>query len=123
LISRTNTKLGATIRCFRTLVWQRLFDGRLFDRRHALAVFRDHIRQVTEAIPPDRLLVYDVRDGWRPLCAFLDRPVPDVPFPHLNTTRVMAQTQRRFALRRVLLPAVAAAVVAAAVVIVAVGRS
>ena len=36
------------------------------------------------AVPPGQLLVFSVRDGWEPLCAFLGRPVPDVPFPNIN---------------------------------------
>jgi hypothetical protein len=39
------------------------------------------------AVPPGRLLVYSVRDGWDPLCTFLGRPVPDVPFPNINDRR------------------------------------
>lgn len=36
-------------------------------------------------VPPERLLVFDVRQGWEPLCAFLGVPVPlDEPFPHVN---------------------------------------
>ena len=40
---------------------------------------------MTAAIPASRLLVFDVAEGWEPLCRFLDVPVPDdVPFPHHN---------------------------------------
>lgn len=39
---------------------------------------------VKERCPADRLLVFDVRDGWEPLCKFLDVPTPDTPFPHTN---------------------------------------
>ena len=39
---------------------------------------------VIEAIPAERLLVWDVREGWEPLCAFLEVPVPDEPLPHEN---------------------------------------
>jgi hypothetical protein len=36
-------------------------------------------------VPADRLLVYEVREGWEPLCAFLGVPIPEgQPFPHLN---------------------------------------
>ena len=35
-------------------------------------------------MPADRLLVYDVRDGWGPLCEFLGKPVPEGELPHLN---------------------------------------
>jgi hypothetical protein len=40
--------------------------------------------QVRATVPAQRLLVWSPADGWEPLCAFLDLPVPDVPFPHLN---------------------------------------
>lgn len=71
------------------LVWDGLFDGRFADREHAVAVFERHIDRVRATCPPDRLLVFDVRDGWEPLCAFLDVPVPVHPFPHLNDAKVM----------------------------------
>ncbi|CCW65209.1 unnamed protein product [Phytomonas sp. EM1] len=32
-------------------------------------------------VPPGRLLVYRYGDGWDPLCAFLEKPIPDEPFP------------------------------------------
>jgi len=39
---------------------------------------------VFQNAPKDKLLVYNVRDGWEPLCKFLGVDVPDVPFPHKN---------------------------------------
>ena len=36
------------------------------------------------AIPPERLLVFDVKNGWEPLCRFLAKPVPAMPFPRTN---------------------------------------
>ncbi len=47
-------------------------------------------RQVQESVPPERLLVWSVGDGWEPLCRFLELPVPDTPFPHLNDSKVFA---------------------------------
>ena len=43
-----------------------------------------HNAAVQEAISPERLLVWDVAEGWEPLCQFLELPVPDVPLPHIN---------------------------------------
>ncbi|MEU5896793.1 MULTISPECIES: sulfotransferase family protein [unclassified Streptomyces] len=61
------------------------FGGRLNDRAHAIAVFEEHSRKVRAAIPAERLLVHDVREGWAPLCEFFGRPVPtETEFPHLN---------------------------------------
>lgn len=62
-----------------------VFGGRAADEEHARAIFDAHNRAVEGSVPPERLLVYDVAAGWAPLCAFLDRPIPAEPFPHLNT--------------------------------------
>lgn len=39
-----------------------------------------------QMVPPERLLVFEPKDGWEPLCKFLGKPVPDQPFPHVNDT-------------------------------------
>ncbi len=71
----------------RDIIFSRTFDGRLTDRDHCQAVFARHVQAVRETIAPDRLLVFDVKEGWEPLCAFLGVPVPkDEPFPHVNDT-------------------------------------
>jgi hypothetical protein len=71
------------------LVWDGLFDGRFADRDHAIAVFERHVAHVRATCPPDRLLVFDVAEGWEPLCAFLDVPAPATPFPRLNDAKPM----------------------------------
>ncbi|MHB8234277.1 MAG: sulfotransferase family protein [Solirubrobacteraceae bacterium] len=43
-----------------------------------------HHEQVKATIPADRLLVWEVGEGYEPLCEFLDLPVPDEPLPHAN---------------------------------------
>jgi len=43
-------------------------------------------------VPADRLLVYEAKQGWDPLCKFLDVPVPDAPFPRVNSREEMAAT-------------------------------
>lgn len=47
--------------------------------------FQAHTEVVKAAIPADQLLVYEVREGWEPLCGFLGMPVPDEPFPRTNS--------------------------------------
>ena len=56
------------------------------DREGVLAAYRRRTEEACAAIPAERLLVFDVAEGWAPLCRFLDVPVPDVPFPRLNST-------------------------------------
>ncbi len=60
------------------------FNGGMADRDMAIAAYRRRADEVRAAIPAERLLVFDVADGWTPLCQFLDVPVPDTPFPHQN---------------------------------------
>ncbi|WP_246060169.1 sulfotransferase family protein [Herbidospora galbida] len=71
-------------RMARATIFDRVFDGRVADRDHCVAVFRRHVEEVKEAFPADRLLVFECREGWEPLCRFLGVPVPDVPFPQAN---------------------------------------
>jgi hypothetical protein len=76
---------GAFIRMIEATVIQRLFDGGVDNREHAIEVFERHINDVVKEIPEDRLLVYDVSTGWAPLCAFLGVAAPDgIPFPRGN---------------------------------------
>jgi hypothetical protein len=78
------------IRFIDDLVWQGTFDGRFREREYALRVFNEHNQAVQETIPTDKLLVFDVKQGWEPLCQFLGVSVPaGKPFPHLNDASSM----------------------------------
>lgn len=67
------------------VIWDGTFEGRAAERDFAIARFHRHTREVCAAIEAERLLVFDVKEGWEPLCRFLDRPVPSVPFPRANS--------------------------------------
>ncbi len=71
-------------------VWRVIFEDRHFgrpgDREFAIEAFLKHNEEVKAYVPADRLLVYQVSEGWEPLCAFLGVPVPDKPFPRVNDT-------------------------------------
>lgn len=69
------------------LIWERFLRGTMEDRRRAIARYGEHIEEVTAAVPPDRLLVYRVTEGWQPLCDFLGEPAPNEPFPRVNDRR------------------------------------
>jgi len=70
-----------------------VFGGRLSDREHAKRVFRDHNAEVQSKIPADRLLTWDPREGWKPLCAFLGVAVPDLPFPKTNSSKEFVEAE------------------------------
>lgn len=118
LSTLTRPRLRRLRRMMRAAVWDRIFDGRLADRRHAIAAFERHARAVRAYVPAERLLVYRVADGWPPLCAFLGVPVPDVPFPAGNDTATFRRSQVRQIAGGLAVPvavgAVAAVLIAAA---------
>jgi len=77
--------LSPHARMINALIWEGTFDGRFEDKDYAIAVFLQHIEEVKRLVPVEKLLVYDVKEGWEPLCTFLGVEVPvDTPFPHLN---------------------------------------
>lgn len=56
------------------------------DRGSAMAAYGAHLDAVRAEVPAGRLVEWAAGDGWPPLCAALGLPVPDDPFPHVNTT-------------------------------------
>jgi len=70
----------------RKAILSETFDNRFEDKAHTIEVFQKHNQAVRDAIDPARLLVFNVREGWGPLCRFLEAPIPDEPFPRLNDT-------------------------------------
>jgi hypothetical protein len=76
--------VNAMHRFNRTLIWEGFFGGRFADRDHAQRAYAEHNAAVRREVPPERLLIFRVTEGWQPLCDFLGVPVPDEPFPRLN---------------------------------------
>lgn len=63
--------------------WSQMM-ANLQDENTAIADFKRHIEDVRSYVPGHRLLVYEVRQGWKPLCDFLEVHVTVEPFPRLN---------------------------------------
>ena len=57
------------------------------DKVNAIASYEEHNKRVRETIPSERLLEYDVKQGWEPLCKFLevDECPMTIPFPKTNS--------------------------------------
>jgi hypothetical protein len=70
---------------FVPLLGQKTFGGH-FDEAHMIDVFNRHNEEVRRTIPKERLLVFDAKQGWEPLCEFLGVPAPATPFPKTNST-------------------------------------
>lgn len=94
LSSLLGTDLAAFAKMNTLTVSSRVFDGRLSDREHLLKAFTRHVEEVKATIPASRLLVFEVSQGWEPLCSFLGVPVPSEPFPRVNDSDHFARFAR-----------------------------
>ncbi|KAM0342408.1 hypothetical protein ACHAPU_009595 [Fusarium lateritium] len=78
---------------------------------HLKTAYVRHYRYVRDNVPSEQLLDFKLSQGWEPLCEFLGREIPDVPFPHVNDSAEYAARSKRLgkkmikaALRNLLLP-------------------
>ncbi|KAJ9507524.1 hypothetical protein QJQ45_006534 [Haematococcus lacustris] len=97
-----------------------LFQGRIHDKEHMRQVFEGWNAEVQRVVPPDRLLVFNVKQGWAPLCAFLGVPVPDdKSFPNVNDSaefqQVLVKIRRALTLLSWGIPAAGVALLASVV--------
>jgi len=60
-------------------------DPKLRDKSYMLARFKRHNDDVLNTVPREKLLVFEAKQGWAPLCEFLGVPVPKTPYPHTNS--------------------------------------
>jgi Sulfotransferase domain len=86
---RPGSRQARLLRLVGTMVWDGLFGGRFEDERHAVEVYHRHNEEVVRTLGADAVLVYDVKQGWEPLCGFLGVDVPPEPFPHANDAAAM----------------------------------
>lgn len=93
--TRISTPVGRPPQMIEKLIWEGTFGGNFEDRHYAIEVFKHHNKEVKEYVPSERLLVYEVQEGWGPLCEFLGVRAPkDQPFPHLNDTESFLSMMR-----------------------------
>jgi hypothetical protein len=71
------------------------FGGHFDDRERAVEAFVRHNEEVKRRVPAEKLLVFEVKEGWGPLCEFLGVAEPDKPFPHFNDREEFPRMMRR----------------------------
>lgn len=64
-------------------------------RAHARKTYDGYYAKIRETVPAERRLEYKMGDGWEPLCEFLGKEVPDLPFPRLNDSASREKSQKR----------------------------
>lgn len=68
------------------LIRDHTFAGNIEDKQHVIDTYVRHVESVQNTIPAERLLTYHTGSGWQSLCEFLDKPIPDEPYPSRNQT-------------------------------------
>lgn len=79
-----NAHIRATLDMAESVLRDCVFGGAPPTREWSIRRFRSNERMVQRVIDPDRLLIFDVREGWEPLCEFLNTPIPETEFPCVN---------------------------------------
>ncbi len=69
----------------RLTIFDHFGGGDTTDRAFMTDWYTRRNQEVIDTISADRLLVFHPKDGWEPLCDFLDVPVPAAPFPRVNS--------------------------------------
>jgi len=77
------------------IVHRRFFKNRITDREFCKKIFNEWNEEVKRTVSPDKLLVFEVKHGWAPLCKFLNVPVPDSPFPKSNDSNNFQKNVRK----------------------------
>lgn len=65
-------------------IWD-FMEQRMQDRDYMIDFFNKRTSEIKNYIAPERLLVYQVSEGWQPLCEFLNIAVPETDFPRINS--------------------------------------
>jgi hypothetical protein len=59
-------------------------------------MYTDWNKRVIETVPAEKLLIFNVKEEWKPLYDFLGVPVPDKPFPRVNSTEEFKEWRAEF---------------------------
>ncbi len=66
------------------LMWEGTFHGKFEEKAYAIEMFNKHIEEVKSKVPPEKLVVHEVKEGWKPLARMLGVEEPKTEFPRLN---------------------------------------
>ncbi|KAL8720092.1 MAG: hypothetical protein Q9225_002999 [Loekoesia sp. 1 TL-2023] len=83
LLSRLDPSFAGTWYEHCMLTWD-IFCGNDYNAPACIKAYNDHYESVRRVVPKERLLEYEVKEGWEPLCRFLGKEVPGEEFPNVN---------------------------------------
>jgi len=90
-----NRLFGPPMKKLLEVLWEEHLQGKFQNKQEMKKLYYDHIENVKKSVPENKLLIFNVKQGWEPLCKFLDKPVPNTPFPHVNDQKDFSVRVRR----------------------------
>lgn len=81
-----NPAIGVHREMVRKIIFELTFGQNIDDKAHVISIYNRHNEEVIRSIASDRLLIFDAAQGWDPLCQFLGKPIPNLDFPHVNSS-------------------------------------
>ncbi len=73
------------------LITQQTFSNLLSYQKFCIDIYRQHINDVQKSIPTEDLLIFELSEGWEPLCDFLETSPPECTFPNINKRSVFVE--------------------------------
>lgn len=75
-------------------LWQDYYHG----TTTAKQLYKEYNAEIKRIVPKENLLLFNVKDGWEPLCRFLGVQVPEgQEFPRRNETSAFVRNNQQFA--------------------------
>lgn len=86
LFSKNAAGFPNWMKYLRWAIFEDFCQGKTQDKEYMMDLFNRWNQEVQDTVPPERLLVFQVKEGWEPLCEFLGVDVPSGKFPRSNDT-------------------------------------
>lgn len=79
-----------------TPVFAALLKDYKHDTETAKKLYDDYNAEIKRLVPREDLLVFNVKEGWKPLCDFLGEKAPEEAFPRRNNNAAFAKNKAAF---------------------------
>ncbi len=78
------------INCFWYLSFKGVFGVVEDGLEESVKFYNQWLEEVKQTVPKDRLLIFNPKQGWKPLCEFLEVPIPENPFPTNSGKKILS---------------------------------
>lgn len=95
IVSKRFRKISRAFMLVEKYLWKEFYEGRFKDKEFALKKYRDFNQEIIDTVPADQLLLFNIADGWQPLCEFLEVPIPEAEFPNKNRRKEFKEQLQR----------------------------